>query len=86
MVEPLPPGASAVVLSTAARSYANPQGIQAETVGPYSVHRPTGQAGLYLTRDERRSLRLMAGRGGAFSIDPAPGARATAPDPFGEVA
>ncbi|MFC4512220.1 hypothetical protein [Streptomyces ehimensis] len=58
------------MLSVAARAYANPQGIVAETVGPYSVQRP--QAGLYMTRDERRSLKLMAGRGGAFTINPTP--------------
>ncbi|MEU5424231.1 hypothetical protein AB0H73_01290 [Streptomyces olivoreticuli] len=72
VVSPLPEGAGAVVLSVAARAYANPQGIVAETVGPYSVQRPQSQAGLYMTRDERRSLKLMAGRGGAFSVDPTP--------------
>ncbi|PSJ29560.1 hypothetical protein B7P34_06745 [Streptosporangium nondiastaticum] len=72
VVSPLPEGAGAVVLSVAARAYANPQGIVAETVGPYSVQRPHAQAGLYMTRDERRSLKLMAGRGGAFSINPTP--------------
>ncbi|MEV6777011.1 hypothetical protein [Streptomyces syringium] len=72
VVNPLPEGAGAVVLSVAARAYANPQGIVAETVGPYSVQRPQSQAGLYMTRDERRSLKLMAGRGGAFSINPTP--------------
>ncbi|MCA6090950.1 hypothetical protein LE181_02015 [Streptomyces sp. SCA3-4] len=69
-MSPLPEGAGAVVLSVAARAYANPQGIVSETVGPYSVQRPQSQAGLYMTRDERRSLKLMAGRGGAFSINP----------------
>ncbi|MFQ6194871.1 hypothetical protein [Streptomyces sp. NPDC000405] len=72
VVAPLPEGAGAVVLSVAARAYANPQGLAAETVGPYSVQRPAAQAGLYMTRDERRSLKLMAGRGGAFSVDPTP--------------
>ncbi|MFI9237818.1 hypothetical protein [Streptomyces sp. NPDC053079] len=72
VVDPLPEGAGAVVLSVAARAYANPQGLAAETVGPYSVQRPAAQAGLYMTRDERRSLKLMAGRGGAFTVDPTP--------------
>ncbi|MEU3355271.1 hypothetical protein [Streptomyces sp. NPDC037389] len=72
VVDPLPVGAGAVVLSIAARAYANPQGLASETVGPYSIQRPAAQAGLYLTRDERRSLKLMAGRGGAFSVDPTP--------------
>ncbi|GAA0423832.1 hypothetical protein [Streptomyces luteireticuli] len=72
VVDPLPDGASAVVLSVAARAYANPQGIQAETIGPYSVHRPPSQAGLYMTRDERRSLKLMSGRGGAYTVNTTP--------------
>ncbi|GGX63232.1 hypothetical protein [Streptomyces hiroshimensis] len=72
VVTPLPQGAGAVVLSIAARTYANPQGLSAETIGPYQVQRPVTQAGLFLTRDERRSLRLMAGRGGAFTVDPTP--------------
>lgn len=67
---PLPDAASAVVLAVAGRAYANPQGVAYETVGPISVQRP--QAGLYMTRDERRTLQRLAGRGGAFTIDPTP--------------
>lgn len=70
IVKPLPDAASAVVLAVAGRAYANPQGIAYETVGPVSVQRP--QAGLYMTRDERRTLQRLAGRGGAFTIDPTP--------------
>lgn len=70
IVDPLPDGAKAVVLSMAGRAYANPQGISGETIGPYSVQRP--QAGLYMTRDERRTLSRLAGRGGAFTVDPTP--------------
>lgn len=70
IVKPLPDAASAVVLAVAGRAYANPQGIAYETVGPVSVQRP--QAGLYMTRDERRTLQRLAGRGGAFTVDPTP--------------
>lgn len=70
IVTPLPDAASAVVLAAAGRAYANPQGVTSETVGPYSVQRP--QAGLFLTRDERRTLQRLAGRGGAFTVDPTP--------------
>lgn len=70
IVKPLPDSASAVVLAVAGRAYANPQGVSAETAGPFSVQRP--QAGLYLTRDERRTLQRLAGRGGAFTVDPTP--------------
>lgn len=70
IVTPLPAAASAVVLAAAGRAYANPQGVTSETVGPYSVQRP--QAGLFLTRDERRTLQRLAGRGGAFTVDPTP--------------
>lgn len=70
IVKPLPDAASAVVLAVAGRAYANPQGVAYETVGPISVQRP--QAGLYMTRDERRTLQRLAGRGGAFTIDPTP--------------
>ncbi|MFF7023053.1 hypothetical protein ACFY97_18870 [Streptomyces klenkii] len=70
VVTPLPDGASAVVLSSAGRAYANPQGATYETIGPMSVQRP--QAGLYLTKAEKAALKAMAGRGGAFTVDPTP--------------
>lgn len=66
VVTPLPAEAAAVVLSAAARGYANAQGVTAETVGPYSVQRPA--AGVYLTKGERSALRRLAGGGGAFSV------------------
>lgn len=68
--DPLPAPASVIVLSAAARGYVNPQGITGETVGPYTVQRPA--AGVYLTRSERIDLKFMAGRGGAFTVDPTP--------------
>lgn len=66
ILAPLPVTAAPVIRSIAARAYANPEGVTAETAGPFSVQRP---AGLYLTRDERRTLWRLSGKGGAFSIN-----------------
>lgn len=70
VVSPLPASARGIVLTIAARAYTNVQGVTAETIGPYSVQRPA--AGLYLTKAEKTQLKSLAGRGGAFSIDPTP--------------
>ncbi|MGW0984284.1 hypothetical protein ACWD33_26115 [Streptomyces xiamenensis] len=77
VVSPLPNGATAVVLSAAGRAYSNPSGATYETIGPMSVQRP--QAGLYLTRAEKSALKAMAGRGGAFTVDPTPETATPAP-------
>ncbi|MDH2424739.1 hypothetical protein [Sphaerisporangium sp. TRM90804] len=76
VVTPLPAGASAIVLAMAGRAYANPQGVSSETVGPYTVQRP--QAGLYMTKAETAALKRLAGRGGAFTVDPTPAAASPA--------
>jgi hypothetical protein len=71
IVSPLPLSARAVVLSVAARAYSNPQNVQAQTVGPYTAqYGSAASGGLYLSRQDRASLKRLAGRGGAFSIDP----------------
>src|SRR5690606_9028776 len=70
IVSPLPDSAKGVILSAAARAYANPQGVTQETVGIYNVSRPW--AGVYLTRAERAALKRAAGAGGAFSVDMMP--------------
>lgn len=72
VVRPLPEEASAVVLSVAGRAYVNPQQVSYETIGPMSVQRPTGSGGLYLTKADKTTLKSLAGRGGAFTIDPTP--------------
>lgn len=72
VVRPLPDDASAVVLSVAGRAYANPQQVSYETIGPMSVQRPTGSGGLYLTKADKAALKSLAGRGGAFTVDPTP--------------
>lgn len=69
-VSPLPDSALGVVLTVAARAYSSPTTATMETAGPFSVQRPAG--GVYLTRTERQALKTLAGRGGAFSVDPTP--------------
>ena len=68
VASPLTVGARAVVLACAARAYTNPQQIPDETIGPF--RRSGMQAGVFLTRDERKTLKLLAGRGGAFTVNP----------------
>ncbi|MEU4154697.1 hypothetical protein [Streptomyces antimycoticus] len=72
VVKPLPDQATAVVLSVAGRSYVNPQAVSYETIGPMSVQRPQGSGGLYLTKADKTALKALAGRGGAFTVDPTP--------------
>lgn len=72
VVKPLPEGADAVVLSVAGRAYVNPQQVSYETIGPMSVQRPSGSGGLYLTKADKSALKSLAGRGGAFTVDPTP--------------
>ena len=72
VVKPLPDQATAVVLSVAGRAYVNPQQVTYETIGPQSVQRPAGSGGLYLTKADKAALKSLAGRGGAFTVDPTP--------------
>ncbi|MEV6548006.1 hypothetical protein AB0M57_04760 [Streptomyces sp. NPDC051597] len=72
VVKPLPAEATAVVLSVAGRAYVNPQQVSYETIGPMSVQRPQGSGGLYLTKADKTALKSLAGRGGAFTVDPTP--------------
>ena len=72
VVRPLPDRATAVVLSVAGRAYVNPQQVSYETIGPMSVQRPQGSGGLYLTKADKSALKALAGRGGAFTVDPTP--------------
>lgn len=72
VVRPLPDQATAVVLSVAGRAYVNPQQVSYETIGPMSVQRPQGSGGLYLSKSDKAALKSLAGRGGAFTVDPTP--------------
>ncbi|MFJ6239587.1 hypothetical protein ACIQH0_36505 [Streptomyces griseus] len=86
VVRPLPDDASAVVLSVAGRAYVNPQQVSYETIGPMSVQRPTGSGGLYLTKADKAALKSLAGRGGAFTVDPTPASADPSPTwPLDEV-
>lgn len=71
IVTPLPSAADSVVLDVSLRAYVNPQGVMQETVGPYSVSR-SGASGVTLTRANRATLKRLAGRGSAFTINPTP--------------
>jgi hypothetical protein len=77
IVTPLPDGAEAVVLDVAERAFANPTavggselGLYSEGVGPFSTSTPgTAGGGLWLTENNIRTLRRLAGKGGAFTVD-----------------
>lgn len=71
-VDPVPDAASNVVMNAAARAYLNPDGVQAETVGPNTVQYGSSMVGVYLTKSEQTTLKRLAGRGGAFGIDTLP--------------
>jgi hypothetical protein len=70
IVTPLPDAAKAIVFDVAQRAYSNVSGASSEGVGPFSRSLPA--IGVSLTSANRRELRQLAGRGGAFTIDPTP--------------
>jgi hypothetical protein len=72
LVSPLPAAAAAVVLDVAARAYTNPQNVQQETTGPFSAAFGAVAGGLWLTQQNKATLRRLSGRGGAFTIDTMP--------------
>lgn len=83
IVSPLPDGARAVVLAVAARAYTNPGNAQAQAAGPYSVsYSPGASGGLYLSVQDRALLKRLAGRGGAFTVDPTPADAGTGLSPW----
>lgn len=84
VVRPLPEEASAVVLGIAGRAYTNPTSASYQTIGPMSVQ-TTQPGGLYLSKSDKVTLKSMAGRGGAFTVDPTPAtANPWASYPFGD--
>lgn len=80
VVTPLPAGAEIVILDVAERAYANPVatrdqglGLYAEGEGPFNDNTPGATAGgLFLTQENKATLRRLAGLGGAFTIDTTP--------------
>lgn len=72
VVSPLPAGAEPVVLDVAARAYVNPSNASQQTAGPFSASYAGSIGGLWLTRQNKATLRRLAGGGGAFTIDTTP--------------
>ena len=77
VVNPLPLLAKPVLLAVAARAYNNVTAAHRVTIGTAEVsygtqYSQTGIGGLFLARQEVRTLRRLAGRGGAFMIDMIP--------------
>ncbi len=70
IVSPLPPTAAVVVLTVAARAFSNPEGVTAETVGPYHVQHAPGA--FYLSKADKAALRRLSGGVLAFDIDTMP--------------
>lgn len=70
IVDPLPDSAMAVVLDVAARAYSNPTAVPQQAAGPFTVGGAAG--GVWLTRQNKATLRRLAGSGGAFTIDTMP--------------
>jgi hypothetical protein len=72
IVTPLPAGADAVVLDVAARAFTNPSNVTSQGVGPYSAAYGPAGGGLWLTRQNKATLRRLNGGSSAFSVDPTP--------------
>lgn len=70
IIKPLPDGSDAVVLDVAARAYSNPGNVSSQNVGPYSTSYGAAAGGLWLTRQNKATLRRLAGGSSAFGIDP----------------
>lgn len=89
VITPCPDGALGVVLSCAARAFNNVTSAQAVSIGSGHVGYAApgasmGIGGLYLSRADQRTLRLAAGLGGAFSVDPTPADAGTGLDPWNQ--
>lgn len=72
VITPLPAGSDAVVLDVAARAYTNPTNVSSQNVGPYSASYGGAAGGLWLTRQNKVTLRRLNGASSAFSVDPTP--------------
>jgi hypothetical protein len=69
VVNPIPIGGNAVILDVAARAFLNPGNLTAQAAAPFSATYGSVSGGLWLTRQNTRTLRRLAGSGGAFTID-----------------
>lgn len=70
--DPLPATADAVVLDVAVRAYSNPSNVTSQGAGPFPVAYGAVGGGLWLTRQNKATLRRLNGGGGAFTIDTMP--------------
>lgn len=78
IVSPLPAGAAAVVIDVVTRAFLNPGNATSESTGPFPVNWGAVSGGLWLTRQNKATLRVLAGlTSGAFSIDMTPDTAAT---------
>lgn len=77
IITPLPAGSDAVVLDVAARAYSNPANVSSQGVGPYQASYGTVAGGLWLTKQNKATLRRLSGGTSAYSIDPTPADVAT---------
>jgi hypothetical protein len=69
IIKPCPSEASDIVLEVAGRAYNNVAGSTQMSLGSASTSLP---GGLYLSKSNKAELRLIAGRGSAFSADTMP--------------
>lgn len=74
IVSPLPDAARSLELAVAGRAYSNVSSAQSMGLGSANISfgSSAGAGGLYVTKAERADLRRLAGRTGAFMIDPLP--------------
>lgn len=66
---PLPSGGAAVVLDVVVRAWSNPQNAQQQTTGPYSASYGAVSGGLWLTKQNKATLRSLVGEGSVFTIE-----------------
>lgn len=71
---PLPAGAGIVVMDVAERAYSNPTALQSQGLGFYNDEgtAQTSVGGLYLTRENKATLKRLKGSSRAFTIDVMP--------------
>ena len=70
VINPLPDGSDVVVLDVAARAYSNPSNVSSQGVGPFNTSYGAAAGGLWLTRQNKATLRRLGGGSSAYSIDP----------------
>jgi len=77
IVSPLPAAAKGRILAAAGRAYTNitsahQAGIGSAQISYGAPNAASGVGGLYLSKSDIAAIRRMAGRTGAFTIDPTP--------------